>query len=80
MVRYTGKDFVDVEGIAVASVLASQSSGVQRTKLDTPVSNSFAADDDASLRKQIFDIPVTEIEPVVQPDCVGNDFRWESVV
>ena len=39
----------------------------------------FATDDDFSFRQQIFDISVTQIEAIVEPDCVGEDVRWEPV-
>jgi len=34
---------------------------------------------DTSLREQIFDIPMTEVETVEKPDGMLNDFGWESV-
>ena len=41
------EDLIDVECIAVASMLSFQSSGVEGTELDTPESDSFSADGDA---------------------------------
>ena len=49
MVRHTGEDFIDVEGIAVASVLSLQPSSVYSSEFDTPEADGFAADCDASL-------------------------------
>jgi hypothetical protein len=39
----------------------------------------FAADSDASLGKEIFDIAVAQIEKIVEPDSVGKDIGWESM-
>ena len=39
----------------------------------------FAADDDASLSQQILDIAVALIEPVKQPDGIGEEIWRESV-
>ena len=41
------EDFVDVKGVAVASVLSLQPTSVDGAKLDTPKLNRFAADNDA---------------------------------
>jgi len=50
------EDFIDVESIAIASVLSLQSPGVKRAELDTPEADRFATDGDASLGEEIFDI------------------------
>jgi hypothetical protein len=42
------ENFVDVESIAKARVLAFQSSSIQSTKLDAPQPDRFSADGDAS--------------------------------
>ena len=79
MVRHTGEDFIDVEGIAVTPVLPLQSSDIERAELDAPETNRFSADSDASFSQKIFDIPGTEVESVVQPDGVADDVWWEPV-
>ena len=73
------KDFIDEKGIAVASVFSLQPSSIYSTEFDTPKSNCFAADSDTSLREQILDIPVTEVETEVEPDGIRNDIWRESV-
>ena len=73
------EDFIDVEGIAVASVLSFQSAGVNGSELDAPEADRFSTDGNASLSQEIFDIPVAEIESVVEPDGVGNDIWREAV-
>jgi hypothetical protein len=37
------------------------------------------ADCDSSFGQEALDIPVTQVESVVEPDGVGNDVRRESV-
>jgi hypothetical protein len=73
------EDFIDVEGIAVASVLSLQSSGVHSSEFYAPQTNRFSTDHDASLSENIFDIAMTQIEAIVQPDSVTDDVGWESV-
>ena len=76
MVRHSGKDFINVEGISVATVLPLQSPGVQGTEFDTPEADRLTGYNNASLGEQIFDIAVTQIEAIVEPDSIGNDIRW----
>ena len=44
------EDFIDEKGIAVSTMISLQPSSVYSTEFDTPKSNCFAADSDASLR------------------------------
>ena len=73
------EDFINVESVAIASVLSFQSSGVNSSELDAPQADRFSADSDSTLGQQIFNISVAEIESIVEPDGVGNDTGWESV-
>ena len=73
------EDFIDVEGVAIASVLSLEALCIQSSKLDAPQANCFTADDDASFGQEIFDIAVAQVETIVKPDCVGDDIWWESV-
>ena len=79
MVRHTGEDFIDIEGVAVASVFSLQSAGINSSKLDAPEPDRFAADIDASFSEKIFNVSVAEVESIVEPDGVGDDIGWESV-
>jgi hypothetical protein len=79
MVRHTGEDFVDEEGVAVASMFAFQSAGVNGAEFDAPKADGLSADGDASFSKEIFNISVAEIEPVVEPDGVGDNIWRKSV-
>ena len=73
------EDFIDVEGVTIASVLTLQTVSINGAKLDAPETNRLAGHSDASLGEQIFDIPVAEIESIVEPDSVTDDIGWESV-
>ena len=44
-----------------------------------PEANRFATDSDASLGEQVFDISVTQVEAIVEPDGVRNDIGRESM-
>ena len=41
------------------------SSGIGWAKLETPVSNGFVGDADATFREQVFDVAETECEPMI---------------
>jgi len=43
------KDFVNVESVAVASVLSLQAAGIESTKFDAPETDRLAADSYAPL-------------------------------
>ena len=79
MVRHTGEDFIDVERVAVSSVFSFQAPSVDSSEFDTPEADRFAANGDATFGEQIFNIPMTEIEAIVEPNCVADNFRRESV-
>jgi hypothetical protein len=59
------EDFIDIQGIAVALVLALQSPGVRVTKLDTPETDGFITYDNTSFSQQILDISMTQVEPII---------------
>ena len=73
------EDFVDVESVAVASVLAFQSTCINRSEFNTPEADRFPANSYASFSEQVLDIQVAQVKAIVQPDGVGNDIGWESV-
>ena len=73
------EDFVDVEGVAVATMFTLQSAGINGAEFDTPEADRFSGNSDASLSEKIFNIAVTEIESIVKPNGIGNNVRWESV-
>ena len=79
MARHTGEDFVDVEGVAVSSVLSLQSPCINGSELDAPETYCFSADSDSSFSEEIFYVAVTQIESEVEPDSVADDVGWETV-
>lgn len=70
---------VDIEGIAIASVLLLQSSRINRSELDAPEADGFSTDSDPSLSQQVFNIAVAQVRSIVTPDSARNDIRRESV-
>jgi hypothetical protein len=62
-----------------AAVPTLQPPGISGSELDTPQPDSFVADCYPTLGQQIFNIAVTEVEPVIEPDGITDDFGWESV-
>jgi len=73
------EDLIDVERIAVATVSLFESTSVSSAKLDTPESNGFVADANASFGEQVFDISMAEIESMVEPNRVTDDVGRKSV-
>ena len=73
------EDFIDVESVAVAPVFSLQAARIYGSELDTPQTNRFSGYSDASFSQKVFNIPVTQIEAIVEPDCIGNDIGRESV-
>jgi len=59
MVRYTGEYFIDVKGVARASMFPLQSSSVYRSEFYAPKANRFSADRDAPFGEQILNVAVT---------------------
>jgi hypothetical protein len=73
------EDFIDEEGVAIATMATLQSSSVYSSEFDAPQADRFTADCDTSFSEKVFDISVTQIEAVIEPDSVGYDIGWESV-
>ena len=72
--------FVQVPCVAQSGAPAPKLVGVWLAKFPTPLSGGLIGDGDATHKEQLFDIPVTEAEPVVQPDAVADDLAREAVV
>ena len=73
------EDFVNVEGITVASMASLQSSSVNGAEFDAPQADRFSGDSDPTLCQKVFNISVAEIESEVQPNSIADDVGWESV-
>ena len=71
--------FIQKVSIAKSTMSTSQTSGKFRTEFIDPKSYRFVTDGDISLGWQILDISSTEIEAVVEPDCLLDDRRWEPM-
>jgi hypothetical protein len=54
--------------------------GLGLAKLATPFPDGLIRHDDATGKQQLFDIPVAEAEPIVEPDAMANDFGRKAVV
>jgi hypothetical protein len=69
------KDLINVERVAVASMLSLQTPGILGAELDTPEADGFIAECDAAFGQQTSDIAVVEVEveAIVEPDCVTDD-------
>ena len=67
------KDFINVEGIAVASMLSFQATSIDCSEFDAPQTDGFSAYCDATFSQQIFDVLVAQIKPTVEPGGVRND-------
>jgi len=79
MVRHTGENLVNEERVAIAMMLSFQAAGINGTELDTPEADCFAGESNAAFGQEILDIPVTQIEAIVEPDGITDDVGWESV-
>ena len=79
MVRHTGENFIDEECIAVASVLALQSTCINGSELDTPEAEGLPGYSYAAFGQEILDIPVTQVETIVEPDGITDDVEWKPV-
>jgi hypothetical protein len=70
------EDFIDVERVATALMLSFQPTSINSSEFDTPETDCFSADDDASFYEEIFNIAMTKVEAIIKPDGVGNDVKW----
>jgi hypothetical protein len=73
------KHFIKMPDIAHSALAFLQSSGILRPKSVAPLTNRFIRNFDSPLSQEIFDIPKTETESMVQPNSMTDDFRRESM-
>jgi hypothetical protein len=73
------KYLINEKGITISLVFSSQSLSIFRSELIAPKMNCFIAHHDTSFSQQIFNISVTEVESVLEPDGILNNFRRKSV-
>ena len=60
------EDFIDVDRVAEPPMLTPQPRGEFRPKLDAPEANRFVAHGNTPFRQQIFDIPMAQVESMIQ--------------
>jgi hypothetical protein len=71
--------FVDVERVTEFPVSLFQSTYVPGSELDASGADRFPSDYDSAFSQKIFDIPVAQVEALVEPDSMGNDIWREAV-
>ncbi len=71
--------FINEKCIAETWMPTLQTLGILRSKLVTPQANRFITDENTSFSQQIFYIPMTEIESMIEPNCILNNVRREPV-
>lgn len=59
--------FINVESIAVASVLPLQPARIVGTELDAPQAYRFTGDGDTSFCQEVFDVSMAKVKAVIQP-------------
>ena len=71
--------FIDEEGVTITSMFTLQSACINGTEFDASEANRLAADGDTAFSQKVFDISMTQIETMIEPDSVTDDVWWESV-
>ena len=75
----SNKDFIQMPGVAEATLTPIQISGIARTELLTPDSNRFIRDDDSAFGEKILDISEAQAETMVNPHRIADDFWREPM-
>jgi hypothetical protein len=60
--------FIKKEYITKTTMAFLQSTSVNRTEFYTPGANCFAANDNTAVSEQVFNISVTKIETIINPN------------
>ncbi len=68
MVRHTGEDLVDVEGVAISAMLTFQSSRINGTEFDAPETDCFATDCEA-----FSGVPRQSLAFVIEPTNIYHE-------
>jgi hypothetical protein len=74
------KHLIEVPLVARSRAPATQLTRISLPKLPAPFADSFVRDNDAMGEQQLFNIPVAEIKPLIQPRTVADDFGRKAVV
>jgi len=73
------EDLVHEDGVTVSAVPVPQSLRVPRSELVAPEADRFVGDQDSSPGQDVLDVPVAQVEAVLQPDGVLDDLGRKSV-
>ena len=73
------EDLINEECISISLVLLLSTTNIFQTELIAPQTNCLIANGDSTFSQQVFDISMAEIESMIEPNCVLNDFRRKSV-
>src|SRR6266851_2695582 len=71
--------FIQVPFVTAARTATTQLIRIGLSKGETPPPHCFICYDDPTLRQKFFHIAKTEGKAKIQPDCVTDNFRWETV-
>jgi hypothetical protein len=74
------KDLIEMPFVTGLRRPIAELVGILLAECATPFPNRFVRDDDATSEQQLFDIPVAEIEPIVQPAPRADDLGGKAVV
>ena len=70
---------VNKESIAITTVLSLQSSNVYSSEFYAPQPDGFVTERATTISEKIFDISMAEVESIVEPSGVADDFGLESM-
>ena len=80
MLPLNGDDgFVEVPGIAHATLSFLESARIGRAKLQAPLPHRFVRDDDAAFSQQFLNFTKAEAESMVEPHGVTDDFGRKTM-
>jgi hypothetical protein len=74
------KDLIEMPFVTGLRRPIAELIGILLAECATPFPNRFVRDDDATSEQQLFDIPVAEIEPIVQPAPRADDLGGKAMV
>ena len=74
------EDLVQVPLVARSGTPPLELIGVLLAKFPAPLADGLIRDDHSAFEEELFDIAVTEAEPLIQPDPMADDLPGETVV
>jgi len=73
------EDLIDMPGVAELAFSALEPSAETGTELQTPAANRLVRYLNTPLGKEIFNISEAQVESMIQPDGVADDFGGKPV-